>query len=129
MPKDAHARKQIQLLTAELNKKSELIRRTNVLVFKQAAVTSLLIEKGLITNDEIEARVETFLHTNSQNPVGVSPESEGARTAEDHSGRGESGLLSGESDGDDSGKHVREEDPKPETSDQPTVVGDRGNGE
>ena len=129
MPKDAYARKQIQLLTAELAKKSELIRRTNVLVFKQAAVTSLLIEKGLITNDEIEERVKTFLHTNSQNPVGMSSESEGTGTAEDHRGRGESGLLSSESDGDDSGKHVREEDQKPETSDQPTGVGDCGNGE
>ncbi len=113
MPKDAAARKQIQLLEAELIKTRRLVTQSSVLVFKQAAVTSLLIEKGIINNEQINERIQTLLHANSKNLVGLSPKSEGSGTAEDHSRRGKSGLLQNQSDRDDSGK----DNPGLETSD------------
>ncbi len=126
MPKDAHARKQIQFLKGELAKKAELIQRTNVLVLKQGAVTTLLIEKGIITNEEIHERVKTLLNTNSENSLGMSSESESAGTAEDNSGRGESGILPDTRDRDNPGESERNS--STETSDQPISPSDSGDG-
>lgn len=132
MPKDAHARKQIQLLKAELAKKVILINRTNSLVIRQAAVTSLLIERGIITSEQINERIETLLYTNPKNIGGMSPKSEGGGTAENNSGRGKLGLLSGESDRDDSGdiaKGCEPQNQESETSDQPLGTGSGNIGE
>lgn len=129
MPKDAHARKQIQFLKGELAKKAELIQRTNILVLKQGAVTTLLIEKGIITNEEIQERIKTLLNTDSENSLGMSSESESAGTAEDNSGRGESGILPDTGDRDDSGRHEANGSGSDSTeSDQSISPSDSGDG-
>ena len=127
MPKDTYARKRIQFLEAELLKQQDLIRRTNMLVVRQAATTTLLIEKGIITNDEINKRVETFFHTNSKDSENSQSESEGTGTVEDNSGRGESGILPDESDRVHSGQG--KQDTQSDTGDQPISLGIGGIGE
>lgn len=81
MPKDALARRQIKELEGAIAIVAESNVRMSALVVKCSRAFEALIEKGVITNDEINKAIseESNSDTDSENPNGLQIQSSDSR--------------------------------------------------
>lgn len=82
MPKDVAARKQIQEFKGALAAMAKANVNMSALMVKCARGFQLLIDKGLITNEEIEAGIS---ETDSADPIELQVQSEDSGTDESNS--------------------------------------------
>lgn len=100
----------VRSLIAQGDAQRKQINKTQGAIVRLLAIIELLIEKGIISHDEINEKVKYYLDKREENSEGSGVQSSGAGADAGDSGDGEPGLLPEASSRNSDGESGRDHD-------------------